>query len=185
MLNIPEKYNTLKFIGPTIWDYIFDEWRKGEEYQKSWQEHWEERGYASWNEWRTAYVAPLQPEKLEWFLYEISNPTEILPEFYGVPSKTWVEKAYGGETTKKLKDIAHLSIIAENEKIKDIIKNFPEETLLTAILQDDKIILVEGMHRANALVNWNLPEPPKSKVLLAITEWNKEIPILGSSYKNK
>jgi len=63
--------------------------------------------------------------------------------------------------------------------------DFPKETLLTAILHEDKMIIVEGMHRANALANWNLSEPPKGKVFLALARWDEKVPILGSGYKNK
>lgn len=186
MLNIPEKYNGLKFISPISWERIFDEWRKSEENQKSWQEHWEERGYASWTEWRKAYAAPLQPETKEWFLYEIENPIEITSEFCGVPSRGWIKKAYSGENTKKLKDIANLPIVSESDKIKEIMNNFPKSTLLTAILHKGEIILVEGMHRANALANWNLSERPQSKVLLALAEWNREdVPIFGKGENKK
>ena len=72
MLNIPKTYSSLKPIRPISWPEIFATWKAGEAHQKSWQEHWQERGFESWDEWRQAYAAPLHPENLEWFLYKIN-----------------------------------------------------------------------------------------------------------------
>lgn len=183
MINIPKQFDSFNFIRPISWPDIFDAWRKGEAQQESWKKHWEERGFASWDEWRTEYAKPFRPEILEWSLYEITNPTEILPEIYGVPSKSWIEKAYGGEKTKKFKDIAELPIIKDNDKILAIKNNFPKETILTGLVSCNKIVIAEGMHRAAALATWDTASTFTGKVLIALAEWTEEVPIIGGNYK--
>ncbi|OGI16525.1 MAG: hypothetical protein A3J63_02910 [Candidatus Moranbacteria bacterium RIFCSPHIGHO2_02_FULL_40_12b] len=183
MLNIPKQFSSFKFIRPIQWPEIFDAWRSGEARQESWKRHWEERGFGSWDEWRTEYAKPFQPETLNWFLYEISDPTREFPEIYCVPSKSWIEKAYGGKITKQFKDIAGDPIIKDNNKIIAIKNDFPKKTMLTGLLCGEKIVLVEGMHRAAALATWDSKVPFNSKIYMAIAEWNKEIPIIGGNYK--
>jgi len=186
MLKIPAKYKSLEFVRPIKWDEIFSIWKKGESEQKSWRKHWESRGFESWDEWRKAYAEPLNPEKLKWFLYEIKNSLADVPSFYAVPSKSWIEKAYGGEKTLQFKNILHLPIIANNEKILDIKKSFPEKTMFTGIVHKEKIILYEGMHRAGAVTIWNKKQKFSAKVFIALALWDKkEIPIVGGDYKNR
>lgn len=185
MINIPKQFTSFKLIGPIQWPEIFDAWRKGEAQQESWKRHWEERGFSSWEEWRTVYAKPLHPETLNWFLYEITNPTEELPEIYAVPSKAWIEKAYGGEKTKQFKDLAEHPIIKDNDKILAIQNNFPDETMLTGLICDDEIVLVEGQHRGAALAAWNDKIPFTRKVFIALAKWPEEIPTLGGNYKKK
>lgn len=183
MLNIPQKYKSLKFIRPIQWVEIFDTWRKGEASQESWKKHWEERGFDSWDEWRTVYAEPLNPGKLEWFLYSFKDPIKDLPFIYGTPTHSWIDKAYKGEKTMQFADIVKLPIIAENDKVAAVKNNFPKETILTGIIYTDKIILIEGMHRACALANWDKENQLNGEVKIALASWNKEIPALGGNYK--
>ncbi len=183
MIIIPEQYMSLKYIKPLSWKEVFDTWRKSEAWQESWRDHWVERGFDSWDEWREAYSAPLHPETLSWELFRITDPVRDLPLFFGTPTKSWIEKAYDGETTRQFRDIAHLPIIADNEKILDMKKNFPKETMLTGIVHDGKIVLIEGMHRGAALATWNHQIPFSGDATIALAEWNVPIPAIGGNYK--
>jgi hypothetical protein len=184
-LEIPAEYSSLKFIRPIAWQEIFEQWRKGEAGQESWKKHWEDRGFSSWNEWRQAYAAPLQPESLQWYLYRINNPLKEFPLIFGVPADAWIRKAYDGETTKKLSEITNAPVFKENNKIIAIKKDFPKETMFTGLICENKIVLVEGMHRACAIASWNQNIPFDSQVSIALALWNKEIPAIGGNYKNK
>jgi len=184
MLIIPKQYSSLKLIRPISWEEIFNNWRELEAWQESWKRHWESRGFSSWDEWREGYAAPLNPTTLEWYLYQISDPVRDLPLFYGVPSRSWVDKAYGGETTKQLKDILELPIVSENSKVLGIRKDFPKKTMFTGLVYDGKIVLVEGMHRSCVLAGWNPKIPFEGEVTIALASWDKkEIPIVGGNYK--
>lgn len=185
MLKIPTKQKSLEFVRPISWAEIFASWKKGEANQKSWKKHWESRGFNLWDEWRESYIAPLEPEKREWFLYKITNPLQDIPELYAVPSKAWIEKAYAGKKTLRFKDILHLSVIADNEKISDIRRSFPQKTMLTGVVHGENIILYEGMHRAAAVASWNQEQKFTAQVFIALTELDnkKEIPIVGGDHK--
>lgn len=185
MLTIPEQYTSLVYIKPLLWKDVFDTWRELEAWQESWKRHWTERGFDSWDEWREAYAAPLHPETLSWELYKIIDPIKDLPFFYGTPTKSWIEKAYNGETTKQLKGISHLPIVVENDKILDIKKIFPKETMLTGFVHNGKIILIEGMHRSCAIATWDTKTPFIGKVNLALAQWNDPIPVIGGNCKIK
>lgn len=184
MLAIPNQYSSLEFIKPIGWPEIFETWRKGEAHQESWKKHWEERGFSSWEEWREAYAQPLTSEGLDWHLYKINKPLEEFPNIYGVPSDAWIKKAYNGEKTKILKDIINLPIVTENDKVTAIKKYFPKNTMFTGIIVDEKIVLIEGQHRALALTSWDKSVPLNSEIMIALTEWKeKEIPRIGGNYK--
>jgi len=183
MLNIAKKYKSLEFVKPIKWPEVFGVWREGEAGQASWKKHWEERGFASWEEWREAYVAPLEPKNLHWSLYKINDPIKDLPFFYGTPTRGWVDKAYGGKKTLLLKNLVQLPIITKNEKVLSIKKYFPKKTMLTGLIYKDNIILIEGQHRASALASWYIQTLLDSEVTIALAKWNQnEIPVLGGNY---
>ena len=185
MIPISERYTSLVYVKPLSWREVFDIWRDLEAWQETWKEHWTEQGFNSWDEWREMYAAPLHPKTLSWELHHISNPLKDLPLFYGTPTKGWIDKAYEGEITKQLRDISNLSIITENQKILSIRRDFPRKTMLTGIIHDGKIVLIEGMHRANALATWNPRTPFVGNVDIALALWNNSIPILGGNRKMK
>jgi hypothetical protein len=184
-LVIPKDYSSFEFVRPISWEEIFNCWRRGEAGQESWKRHWEERGFDSWDEWRTTYASPLQPASLQWHLYKITDPLKDFPSIFGVPANAWIKKAYNGEATKQLKTILDNPIIKENDKIQAIKKDFPKETMLTGIIYDEKIVLIEGMHRACAMASWDPKIPFNSDVTIALALWEKEIPAIGGNYKNK
>lgn len=58
--------------------------------------------------------------------------------------------------------------------------------MLTGLVYDEKIILVEGMHRVLALASWDSKTPLDSEVIIALALWDKEtIPTIGSESKEK
>lgn len=183
-LKIPEQYTSLEFIHPISWSEIFGKWREGEAGQESWQKLWKERGFSSWDEWRAAYAAPLEPENLQWSLYKINNPLKEFPLIFGVPTDAWIRKAYNGETTKRLDEIVDVPVFKENDKVLAIKKDFPKETMFTGLVCDDKIVLVEGMHRACVITSWDQQIPLNSEITIALALWEKEIPRIGGDYKN-
>lgn len=185
MFTIPSQYTSFKYVRPISWEKIFSIWRELEAWQESWQKHWTERGFDSWDEWREAYARPLRPETLSWELFSVSDPLRDFPSLYGTPTDGWIKKAYNGKITKQLKELSKLPIVRDNEKILDLKKHFPAETMLTGLIHNDTIVLIEGMHRANALANWNPNTPFTGTVTIALAEWNEPIPAIGGNYKNK
>ncbi len=178
MLKIPERYKSLKYIHDIEWRDIFAVWRAYEAYQKMWEEHWRERGFASWDEWRKNYIAPLKPKKLKWQVFRIEKTFLDAPKIYGVPSRGWVKNIYNGKKTIPLAEVVELVGGEKNEKIKAVKDNFPYQTMLTGVINQDRIVLVEGMHRATALAMMKEGELI-GDVVIALAEYNGELPLLG------
>lgn len=176
-IKIPQQYKSLVYENDINWRDIFAVWRAYEAYQKDWQEHWVSRGFESWDDWRENYIAPLEPDTQVWKIYRINKPSQDVALMYGVPSRGWQEKCYMGETTKMLGDILDHSIVKENTKIKSVINNFPFQTMLTGVVYGDKIVLIEGMHRALALAQ--MENSPKADVMIALANFEGELPSIG------
>ena len=176
-MKIPEQYKALIYESDIKWRDIFSVWRSYEAYQEDWKNHWLGRGFESWDDWRENYIAPIEPEKYLWKVYRISKPSQDVKLMYGVPSRGWQEKCYEGEKTKMIKDILTHPIVTENDKVKLIMGNFPFQTMLTGVIHKDKIILVEGMHRALALAQLN--DEYKGDVVIALTEYFNDLPVIG------
>lgn len=183
MINIPKRYGSLKFSGLITWNMIFRRWEEAESHQETWKKHWEGRGFESWREWREDYISPFKPASLKWFLFQITDPVKDSLSMFGVPSKTWSKLAYAGETTKRLQEIKNLPIVVENPKVIAIRENFPQKTLLTAVVNGGRIVLVEGMHRSCALATWPTEKDCFEEVFLALAVWKKEIPTIGGNFK--
>lgn len=177
MLNLPKQYDFLEYLHPISWKEIFAVWRMNESYQKSWQEHWVERGFDSWDDWRKNYIASIKPEQKEWHVYRIKNPLENAKLLYGAPTRGWIKKCYGGELTKQISEILDHPIVSENEKVLATMKNFPYQTMLTGFIHDEKIILAEGMHRATALaLMGEKGEKHNGDVVIALCEQTELLP---------
>ncbi|MDD5043073.1 MAG: hypothetical protein PHD51_00170 [Patescibacteria group bacterium] len=178
-MKIPEQYKSLEYVHDIEWRDIFAVWRVYEAYQKGWEKHWRERGFNSWDEWRANYVAPLKPQEKKWKIYRINDIAEV-EKFYGTPTRSWIAKCYGGIITKRLSDIINHPLIAANNKIKDIINNFPFQTMLTGVIHNGEIVLIEGIHRAGALALM-AREGKRSggEVVIALAEHDSELLPLG------
>lgn len=162
--------NKLVYIRDTTWAQIFEQWRSLESWQETWKIHWQQRGFDSWEQWRSAYAKPLAPEKRTWKLYRIDD-FNVVGDFYGVPTKGWIDKCYDGKLSLKIADIQGMLVVSQNKKISEIAENFPLLTMLTGVIMENDIYLVEGMHRVNALMQMcSNGEEIKSEVYIALAQ---------------
>ena len=75
-----DKMNSLKIdpkefecIKPVPWNEVFSMWRETEADRENWIEHYKNKGFSSWEEWRTAeIVEPLKLKDKKWGLYKLS-----------------------------------------------------------------------------------------------------------------
>jgi hypothetical protein len=173
------------------WDTLFAEWEQLEKESGEYTALWQERGFASWREWREAYIKPLGVGGEIWNIGVLPNPTKAILDFYGAPTYTWQQKVYGGAQILPFSDIIQTSFVQSREKIKQIQENFPAETLLIAIEYEDKKILIEGMHRACALASWPDNVPFTGTVRLAIANLSGRnrypdgLPNIGNNYADR
>ncbi|HIP49283.1 MAG TPA: hypothetical protein EYG92_10015 [Lutibacter sp.] len=178
-MKIPKQYNSLEYIHDIEWCDIFAVWRSYEAYQENWQGHWKERGFKSWDEWRRDYVAPLKPENRKWSIYRVKEPNIDFPKIYGVPSKGWKKNVYGSKMTISLAEVVEKISADEqkNEKVEAIKNNFPYQTMLTGIINKDRIILIEGMHRGVALAMMSEDEI-KGDVVIVLAEYEDDVGVV-------
>jgi hypothetical protein len=172
------------------WETIFAEWERLEAPSQDYTAIWQERGFASWQEWREAYIKPLEIEGEIWNIGVLPNPTKTLLEFYGAPTYSWQQKVYGGAQILPFSEIIQTPFVQTRKKIKLVQENFPSETMLIAIEYQGKKILIEGMHRACALATWPENVPFTGTVRLAIVRLEKnhfrgDLPNIGNNYADK
>jgi len=84
-----------EYVKPLTWQEVFAIWRENEAGNPNWEAHYKERGFNSWEEWRSAYAEPLKCAGREWELYKILDPMQSMPKFHGGPFRGWKEKYYG------------------------------------------------------------------------------------------
>jgi hypothetical protein len=143
----------IKLIRQCEWEEVFLEWYKSEGESVGWQELAAERGYASWAEWRLkGYAEHFDCRNAQWAFYEISDPAEVILNWFGGPFRNWIEKYYDGEKTKTFAELAIQPHIMSHGGIKSIMAEYPKDSMITALeLADGRIFVVEGSHRSCAL----------------------------------
>lgn len=169
----------LKFIKNITWNEAFIFWGKEEAELSHWIEHYKKRGFNSWEEWRKSSVKDLNPEQLKWTLFEIEN-TRIISDFYAGPFRSWKKKYYGDKDIIQFKDLAKNEALQNDSNIDEIIQKFPQESTLIGLKKDEKIVIIEGMHRCCAL---SVAEQKglriEAKLFIIVAEYNQKLPTLG------
>ena len=145
-----------KLIRRLKWEEVFLFWYLNEGENPSWQKLAMERGFASWAEWRLCgYADRFDCMNADWGLYQIDKPAEVIAGMYGGPFRTWIEKYYGGEVTKKFVELAEMSEIVAIPTIQAMKNNFPDSKVITVLTVGGKNFVIEGMHRSCALALMN------------------------------
>jgi hypothetical protein len=179
-MDFTDKY--LKFIKDLSWVDVFDFWRKGEENIPRWIEHYKSSGYNSWDEWREHTLSNLPYKDLCWKLFEVDNPIQTVPNFFGGPFRAWKARYYGGNNTVTFADLAKNEELQNSQIIREMISNFPDKTYLIGLEANKEIVIIEGMHRCCALAIAEQDKKPiQTKVFIALAEFNGELPEMGQA----
>lgn len=143
----------IKLIRKCEWEEVFLAWYKNEGEKENWNAIAKERGFASWADWRLkGYAKRFKCAKADWGFYEISNPSKIVSQWFGGPFRSWIEKFYNNKITKSFAQLAVNPDIVNYPPIKSMAKNYPKNSIITALeLKNKKIFVIEGMHRSCAL----------------------------------
>ncbi|MFA5187842.1 MAG: hypothetical protein WC460_00590 [Patescibacteria group bacterium] len=187
MDNLKDKQIKLDLIKELTWPDVFEIWRQNEDYPNShWITHWQSRGFKSWEEWRQTYVQPLGLADLKWQLYNIPEPLIILPFCHGGPFRSWVELYYHGQTAPSFSSLAQDQKVEKNSGVQTMLKNFPVQTIISGVIVNGEIRIVEGMHRATALaVAAKNGIKLNSLVKMALAKHpEKNLPIVGRFQKD-
>ncbi len=178
----------IQLIRPCSWEEVFLTWYQNEGDKQHWIDLAKSRGFASWAEWRLkGYAHPVECEKAQWGLYEISNPSEVISEWYGGPFRTMIDLYYKGDKEKRFAELALDRQVLENDAVKKFLENYPQESVISALqLGDGKIVVVEGMHRCFALAVMAAQNKPfQGSLTFAIGKSNlSELPIVGKNTKS-
>lgn len=141
----------LTFIRDLTWEDVFEIWRGNEEHRPNWIKLYTERGFSSWTDWRRPYADQLGLPTKSWKLYRVDDASITVPNLHGGPFRGWSERFYNGVSVPTFKEIVNHPDIKSHTGILDIEEHFPVPTTITAVQNDDGIILTEGMHRCAAI----------------------------------
>jgi len=161
----------IKFIRNCHWEEVFLLWYKNEGENPDWIKLAQDKGYASWADWRlNEHVKRFDCVNKQWALYETSNPSQVVVKWSGGPFSTWVERYYDGQQSRKFSELAQREDIQSINKIKRLIGDYPKDSVITAIEKEGgEMIVIEGMHRCCALALMAQRDLPFSdKLIFAI-----------------
>ena len=169
------------------WEEVFLEWYKSEGENPNWLELAKSRGYNSWAEWRLdGYAKRFGCEKARWGFFEITNPGEVVKDWFGGPFRTWIERHYSGAKTKTFAELAQEPAILGQAAVKAMTVDYPVNSVISALkLPDKRIFVIEGMHRACALAVMNAQGKTTPKLIFAIGKSKlAELPAVGLNADN-
>jgi len=174
-----------KLIRKLKWEEVFLFWYQSEGEKGNWKNLAEERGFASWADWRlSGYAERFKCAAADWGLYEISNAPKVISGFYGGPFRTWIERHYDGAKTKSFAELAGREDVFNNPAVESMVKNYPKDSIITCLeLADGRIFTIEGSHRCCALaVIAKEKKEFKEKLIFAIGKSKlKELPTVGQN----
>ncbi|MBU0624822.1 hypothetical protein KKF05_00595 [Patescibacteria group bacterium] len=174
--------NNLEFVRDLTWPEVFEIWRQNEERSDAWRKHWLERGFASWEDWRRRYVEAAGLAESSWKLYRVIDAGRTVAGFHGGSFKSWVDKFYQGVTAPTFAALTEQPDIRLHQGIRQMIETFRDPTTtISAMLTDDGVVIVEGMHRCCAVVLAAVEGKPMAvEFYLALGECPRDnLPIMG------
>lgn len=146
----------LHFKEKTTWKEVWNLWQDREGKREEWQKLAKEKGWQSWEKWRDAWVSNIGLQNREWERYIVNDPLSVIPTCLVGPTTSWQNFF----SDKKLLTHTFAELIEEkgfldrgkNNKIQAIQKQFPVETeFIGIVLSEERIMIIEGHHRAAAI----------------------------------
>ena len=158
MKNLESMRDGLVTIGRKIsYDDVMSDWVEREE--STWDEFAKNRGYDSVREWRESYLENFGLMGLDnWFEAQVNDLVEFIKNLYIGPYNGWRDY-YGNDRNNATflgnldnsREIEEKGSIRENQRVKEFVSNFEDETCLIAVYDGVKFCLIDGHHRASAL----------------------------------
>lgn len=171
----------LRFVEPLTWDEVFDIMRKNEENLSHWEPLYRSKGFSSWEDWRRKQFAMLHGDQLSWNLYRVPNHLGTVPIFHGGPFLSWMKYFYQGDPAPTFATLAQHPGIQNHYYIRDLVTPPFLTTTIVAVRNEDRIVVIEGMHRCCAIAlaaaqgcDTNL------RLYVALAHFKGDLPILSS-----
>lgn len=175
IINGQDKY---RYIRSLTWDEVFEFWRANEEANPAWKEHYQKKGFTSWEDWRRTFAEPWHCETRPWELYRVVNPLDVALDWRGGPFRTWRKFYYQDQDFATFKDIVtgpNIQTHPGYAKMLRMYDDFPGTTTMSAFLTDQGIVIAEGMHRACALALAALNHKPiTTEIYLTVADARRE-----------
>lgn len=180
MKNYFQMDSELKLVRSIEWNEVFSIWEKQEADLQYWIEHYKHRGFNSWQDWRRSSVEELNPENLKWNLYEVLDPMVAVPKFHAGPFRAWIKKYYKDKETITFSELTMNIEIQNDNNIHEIIKNFPKNSIIVGVVNDGKIVIVDGLHRCCALsIEKEDNGVISTQLFIALADFSGKLPLLG------
>lgn len=184
--NLKHNNPGLRFLRRLPWSKVFQIWKRQEAALPAWIRHYRKKGYGSWREWRKAGFRPLHPQRRTWYLYEINNPTRVIPRWCGGPFGGWRKIHYRGRSTASFAQLATDPKIRRHEKIRSILRRFPKNSLMIGAMVGRRLYVLEGMHRACAIAIASAQgKTMRPRITIALTRLRRPLPDLSHPRKNR
>lgn len=140
----------LSHISGTSWDAVLTDWRNREANLWGWETHWQAKGFQSWDAWREGFYKKLDLQNKEWNLYRINNPRTFIPTMWAVAYNGWRRYYNDGVTRATFSELVKHVDLSKNNKVADLLNDFPNETTIIILRNENKFAVFEGMHRCSA-----------------------------------
>lgn len=141
----------LTHISSTTWNEVLADWREREADLWGWEAHWKAKGFSSWDAWRETFYTKLDLPHKEWNLYNVSHPSTFVPAMWAVAFNGWRSYYKEGVTRATFKDLVDHQELANNKKVTNLLNDFPGETTVIVLRNENQFAVFEGMHRCSAI----------------------------------
>ncbi|MEK7556451.1 MAG: hypothetical protein AAB538_00555 [Patescibacteria group bacterium] len=118
----------------------------------------------------------------------MSRPLKTVPEFIGGPFRTWIEKHYDGNPRPTMHELSQREAVKGGRSdLTTLIRDFPPDTTLIGLTQGEKVVVVEGMHRALAVaLAADQGKTLSAKINIALADASgEELPVVGQTVRQK
>lgn len=171
----------MKFLKKISWSEVFAGWHQREANNPGWIECATKiKGWPDWQSWRLNTAKQFNAENLDWNLYQFENPENEIPDILIGPYSGWqakVEKKNKTTFEELLNLPGQYETWLNHQGVMVIHNNLPFPTELIGLIRKDtnKIVLIDGHHRAMAWAiakkqQKHISPPTSMPITIALTE---------------
>jgi len=147
----------MRFIKNTTWENVFGGWKQREANDPGWINCATNiKGWSNWESWRKFTATQIGLENLTWQIFEFTDPINEIPKMLIGPYGGWQSRVKNNNRNTfndLLNNPEQFNFFKKHDKINSMINDFPFPTELIGLIRKDldKIVCIEGHHRAAAI----------------------------------